>query len=137
MSRDRVEVMRRVFDDWGRGDFRAAVALYDPHVLLVLRTEFPDAGTYLGREAIAGYHRELMTGWSDFTISGEEFLDAGDSVVVGVRQWGVGVSSGAVTELRYFQVFTFRGDAIIRVESIKERGDALEAVGLRAFEESG
>ena len=131
MSRDKVEVTRRLYEGWGRGDFRTGVELYDPHVLLVLRPEFPDAGTYLGREGIARYHRELMAGWSDFTIAGEEFLDAGDSVVVGVRQWGVGVSSGAVTELRYFQVFTFRGDAIVRIESIKEREEALEAAGLR------
>jgi hypothetical protein len=51
--------------------------------------------------------------------------------VIQVRQRGVGVSSGVVTELRYFQVWTFRGDAIIRIESIREREQALEAVGLR------
>jgi hypothetical protein len=51
--------------------------------------------------------------------------------VIQVRQRGVGVSSGVVTELRYFQVWTLRGDAIIRIESIREREQALEAVGLR------
>jgi ketosteroid isomerase-like protein len=56
---------------------------------------------------------------------------AGDSVVVQVHQRGVGLSSGVVTELRYFQVWTFRGDSIIRIESIGEREQALEAVGLR------
>jgi ketosteroid isomerase-like protein len=65
-------------------------------------------------------------------MEAEDFFDAGDSVVVQIRQRGVGRSSGAVTELRYFQVWTFRGDAIIRIESILEREQALEAVGLRA-----
>jgi hypothetical protein len=51
-------------------------------------------------------------------------------VVVQVRQRGVGTSSGVATEDRYFQVWTFRGDAIIRIESIRERDEALEAVGL-------
>ena len=122
--------MRRIFDDWGRGNFRAGVELFDPHVLLVLRPEFPEAGVYLGPEEIATYTRGLLASWSNFAIEGEDFIDAGDSVVVRVHQRGVGISSGAVTELRYFQVWTFRGDAIIRIESIGERQQALEAVGL-------
>jgi hypothetical protein len=51
--------------------------------------------------------------------------------VVEVFQRGVGLASGAVTELRYFQVVTLRGDSIIRIESIAEHADALDAVGLR------
>jgi ketosteroid isomerase-like protein len=132
MTRGKVEVMRRIYDGWSRGDFRAVVDLFDPHVLLVLRPEFPDAGVYLGPEEIATYtRRDLLASWADFAIEAEEFIDAGDSVVVGLHQRGVGLSSGIVTELRYFQVWTFRGDAIIRIESIKEREQALEAVGLR------
>ena len=48
-----------------------------------------------------------------------------------MSQRGVGVSSGVVTELPYFQVWTFRGDAVIRVESIAERGEAFAVAGLR------
>lgn len=131
MSQEKVEVMRRVFDDWGRGDFRPAVELFDPHVLLVLRPGFPDAGRYLGPEEIANYMRRyLLVSWSDLALEADELVDAGDSVVVHVRQRGVGLGSGAVTELRYFQVWTFRGDAVIRIESIREREEALDAVGL-------
>lgn len=124
-------MVRRIFDEWGRGDFRGAAALFDPYVLLVLHPEFPDPGTYLGPEAIANYTRDLLAAWEDFSIVAEDFVDAGDTVVVEVRQRGVGRSSGVVTELRYVQVFTFRGDAIIRIESFAERDQALEAVGLR------
>jgi ketosteroid isomerase-like protein len=130
MSQEKVEVMRRIFDERGRGNFRAGAELFDPRVLLVLRPEFPDAGVYLGPEEIATYMRDLLASWGDFAIEGEDFIDAGDSVVVEVRQRGIGRNSGVATELRYFQVWTFRGDAIIRIESIREREQALEAVGL-------
>jgi ketosteroid isomerase-like protein len=132
MSQEKVEVMRRIFDDWGRGNLRAGTELFDPHVLLVLRPDFPEPGVYLGPAQIATYTRDLLASWADFAMEAEDFFDAGDSVVVQIRQRGVGRSSGAVTELRYFQVWTFRGDAIIRIESILEREQALEAVGLRA-----
>ena len=45
-----------------------------------------------------------------------------------VRQRGVGVKSGAVTDLRYSQVWSFRSR--IRLENFRERAEALEAVGL-------
>ena len=122
--------MRRIYDDWGRGNFRAGVELFDPHVLLVLRPEFPDAGLYVGPDEIANYTRDLLASWESFVMEAEDFVDAGDSVVVQIRQRGVGASSGVVTEVRYFQAWTFRGDAIIRIESIREREQAFEAVGL-------
>jgi hypothetical protein len=62
--------------------------------------------------------------------SGEEFLDAGDSVVVRVNQQATGPGSGAEVAIRYYQVWTFRGSSVIRIESIREREEALEAVGL-------
>jgi ketosteroid isomerase-like protein len=60
----------------------------------------------------------------------EELREVGDSIVAAVRQFGAGGGSGAETELRYFQVWTFRGGTAIRLENFRERAEALEAVGL-------
>jgi hypothetical protein len=38
--------------------------------------------------------------------------------------------SGVPVELRYFTVWSFRGNKVIRIENFRERGEALEAVGL-------
>ena len=62
--------------------------------------------------------------------SGEEFIDAGDSVVVRVNQQATGPESRAPVGMRYYQIWTFRGKSVIRIESVRERPDALEAVGL-------
>jgi ketosteroid isomerase-like protein len=130
MSRDRVDIMRRIYADWGRGQFGSGVELYDPNVVLVLGPWFPDAGVYVGPQEIGRYMRDLLTGWSDFAIEAENFIDAGDTVVVEVRQRGMGPTTQVETELRYYQAWTFRGETIIRIESIRERAEALEAVGL-------
>ena len=47
-----------------------------------------------------------------------------------VLQRGVGDGSGLATEFRYFQVWSFRGRKVIRLENFRERAEALEAVGL-------
>jgi ketosteroid isomerase-like protein len=126
-----VDTVRRIYDRWGRGDFSAGMELYDPYVVLVLRPEFPESGPHWGRDGIERYMRdEFLRDFADASISGEEFLDAGDSVVVRVDQRATGPRSGAPVRMRYYQVWTFRGDAVIRIESIMERSDALRAAGL-------
>jgi ketosteroid isomerase-like protein len=50
----------------------------------------------------------------------------------GVRQRGIGSTSGVPTEMRYFTLWTFRGRRVIRIESFRERAEALEAAGLSA-----
>jgi ketosteroid isomerase-like protein len=92
---------------------------------------FPDAGTYLGPEGVAEYTRGFLEPWSRITIDAEEISEAGDSVVVAVWQRGTGTGSGAVTEFRYFHVWSFRGSRVIRFETFRERAEAIEAAGLR------
>jgi ketosteroid isomerase-like protein len=127
---ENVEAVRAVYDRWGKGDFTAGVELFDPDVSLVLRPELPDAGTYRGPAAIAEYMHGFLAPWTRIAIEAEEILEAVDKVLVAVRQHGVGEASGIQTELRYFQLWTFRGGRVTGIESIRERDDALEAAGL-------
>jgi ketosteroid isomerase-like protein len=131
MSQENVEIVRRIYVEWGRGSFREGAELYDPHVLLVVRPEFgPASGVYRGPDEIARYMRDFLAEWDGLVIAGEEFLDAGDSVIVRVDQRATGRESGTPVHAPYFQVWTFRGASVIRIESIPERAEALEAAGL-------
>jgi ketosteroid isomerase-like protein len=131
MSRENLEIVRRIYERWARGDFRAGMELYDPHILLVLRPEFPEAGAYRGPDEIRGYMRDnFLADFESAEIEGEEFLEAGDTVVVRVDQRATGPQSRAPIAMRYYQVWTFRGGSVIRIESIREREEALEAAGL-------
>ena len=130
MSADHVETLRQLYKRWGRGDF-GGTEIYDEHVVLVLRHDFPEAGAHHGRDGIRAYMRnDFLKDFVGATISGEEFIAAGDSVVVRVDQEATGPRSGAAVRMSYFQVWTFRGDSVVRLESIMERSDALAAVGL-------
>jgi ketosteroid isomerase-like protein len=132
MSRDNVEIVRGIYERWSQGDFRAGIELYDPHILLVLRPEFPETGTYLGLEEIGRYMREdFLTDFDGAAIGGEEFFEAGDSVVVRVNQRAIGPGSRAPVAMTYYQVWTFRGPAVIRIESVKTWAEAVEATGLQ------
>lgn len=127
------EIVRDIYERWAGGDFSAGVELYDPQVMLVLRPEFPESGTYVGTEAIGAYMRDdFLADFDGAAIAGEEFIGAGDSVVVRVRQSATGPGSGADVAMSYYQVWTFRGRSVIRIESVREREEALALVVPRA-----
>ena len=137
MSRENVEIMRTVYDRYREGDFQASADLLDPHVVLVLPKasdwgpETPESGLFIGPEGIAEYTRHnLLKPWADFTMEAEEIIEAGDGVLVRVIQRGVGRTSGIPVDLRYFTLWSFRGGKVIRIQSFRNREEALEAAGL-------
>ena len=123
-------MVRKVFDAWGEGDFRAGVGHLDPNVVLVVGREFPDAGTSLGPEAVRDYTTRFLEQWDRLTMSAEEIRHSGDTVLVRTRQRGSGKTSGVESEMTYFWILTFRGGKIIRLESVRDETQALEAAGL-------
>lgn len=130
MGTANVEAVRGVYERWSRGDFAASLAVLDPGVVFVVRSPIPEAGTYEGLGSLRRYMLGFLEPWTRVTIEAQEYVPAGESLLVAVRQRGEGDLSGVVTELNYFHVWTFRGDKAVRLESITERSEALEAAGL-------
>jgi ketosteroid isomerase-like protein len=131
MLEENVDAVRAIYEQWGRGNFRTGVELYDPDVTLVWRPEFPDSGVYVGTDRIAEHMRSFLEAWTRVTIEAEDLTTAGNRVVAAVVQRAVGRGSGAEpAELRYFQVWSFRAGRVVRIEVIMDRDDAFEAAGL-------
>ena len=123
MAEENVEVVRRIYERWAEGDFRAGIELFDPEAELVLSPDFTEPGTYRGFEEIDGYMRGFVEPWRRLTIAAEELTASGDSVVAAVFQSGVGVGSGVPASVRYFQVWTFRDGMVVRLENFRDRPD--------------
>jgi ketosteroid isomerase-like protein len=130
MSQPKIEAVRAIYEEWAEGNFQAGVELYDRFAVLVQGEGFPEAGAYLGLEGFARYMRTFLEAWERVTIEAEELLGNGDSVVAAVMQRATGQGSSAPVEFRYFQVWSFRGRRVIRLETVRDRAAALEAVGL-------
>ena len=130
MSQENVEIVRGIHDEWERGNLRAGADLYDPHVVFIPRQDLPDPGRHLGPDGIRQWMRRWLEAWTDFSLTAEELIAVGESVIVRVRQRGTGKTSGAPVELTFFQVWTFRGRSVIRIEQFEAKAEALEAAGL-------
>ena len=64
-------------------------------------------------------------------MTAEEFLDAGDRVLVTAYFRGRGRGSGIDIDTCFYEVYTLRDGRVVRVDEFTKRADALEAAGLR------
>ena len=129
MREGNLETLRAVYERWSAGDFGAGASVFDPASVFILSPDFPDPGIYVGPDAVVSYMRNFLEPWENLTITALEFSVFGDTVVVEVRQQGKGRLSGADTGFNYFQIWTFRGETLTRLENLMTREEAMAAVG--------
>ncbi len=129
MSRENVDLARWAFTS----DPVRFFSLIDDEIELDARrnAEFPGAAlTGRGREVVERYCREFWGTWTEYSAQPQEFIDAGDHVVVEVHERGKGKGSGVPFERTHFQVWTLRDGRLIRWLLFADRAEALEAAGL-------
>jgi len=130
MSQENVELVRRRFEAFNRGDMAAMVELTDPAAVWWDRPDDPVGGSpHRGRDACFQHLAEILED-AELEANPDEFIDAGPSVVVGVQLVGRGRTSGVSFEEHEFHVFTLRNGKVIEPREYRERDEALEAVGL-------
>jgi ketosteroid isomerase-like protein len=84
-----------------------------------------------GHDAVRASLARWKDTWDEYEVTHEEFLDAGDCVVVTLHLRGRGRGSGVDIDARLFDVYTIRDGEIVRMDEFTERSAALEAAGLR------
>lgn len=129
MVRQNVEALRRVYDEWAKGDF-SRHEMFDPTIEGVWAAELPDAHVDRGVEALFASGRKWLSAWDGFRVEAEAFLPAENRVVVLVVLHGKGKGSGAEVATPATHVWTMRRDKAIRVEAYMDRAKGLEAAGL-------
>jgi ketosteroid isomerase-like protein len=131
MSEENLETLAQIYEGWKRGDFTVGVDVLEQNATLVIDPGIPDGGVYVGREGVRTYMTRFLEAWESLTIAAKSFKDAGDTVLVEVKQTGIGHDSHAPVNQTYFQLWTFRGGMVVRLETILGEAEALEAAGLR------
>jgi len=136
MSRENVDIVRRGFDVWeaawnsGADDLGALLAIFDEDMVTRRAAPMPDPGTWHGLEGILTVLSEWTETFDEFAMKGEQFIDAGDRVVVRVAQEGRGDDSGVPVTGTFWFVLGVRDRKITSLEMYATREDAVEAAGL-------
>jgi ketosteroid isomerase-like protein len=129
MSQENVEIVRRGYEAYARGDLGAMLEDIAPE--MITYREEPDGATYHGPEGLLQAIAEWVEDFDQFTATPEELIDANEhQVVVRVHQTAVGAQSGAPIEADFWFVHTLRDAKVTRLDMFAGKAQAFKTAGL-------
>jgi ketosteroid isomerase-like protein len=128
MSQENLALVRSGFSAFEQGDLSRMLDLMADD-FVTYRAD-PDGATYHGKEGFLEAAADWTEGFSEWAVVPEKFIDAGDFVVVHVRQIVRGETSGISVEGAFWFVFEVHDASITRLSFYVREIEALEAVGL-------
>jgi ketosteroid isomerase-like protein len=128
MSRESVEILRRGYEAFNRGGLEAILPFLDKEIEWRTREEGVE-GNYQGHEGVRKFFADVIDEMLEgIQLEPEEFIDAGDEVVVLVHARGRGRASGAEVEERVAHVWRMREGRAIRLQAYSSKQKALQAL---------
>ena len=129
MSQENVAIARAFVEAYNREDFETALQHGTPGLVLDFsRALGPYQGVY-AREQIRGFLEELNATFESVRFEPEDFIDAGDHVVMPMTIHFQG-RDGINVKAKTTNLWVFRDGAIERIVLYQELREALEAAGL-------
>jgi ketosteroid isomerase-like protein len=129
MSSADIEMLRRGYEAFTRGDWETAFRAADPDIEVKTADRVTSPGTYRGIEEARRFFEDLLEPFEDVQAEPQRFFEQDDQIAVLVRMRFRPTGSSAVVENRVGHLWTVRGGKVLRLEVFPEREKALEAVG--------
>jgi uncharacterized protein len=130
MSQENLEIVRRGYEAFERGDIQTVLSLLDPEIEARVDPSLPDWEPYYGHEAFMSFLQAWLEPWETYRIEIDDLIDVGDRVLVVVRELGRRKDTEFELEQRGYAVWTLKDGKAVRLDSFYEWSEALEAAGL-------
>jgi ketosteroid isomerase-like protein len=135
MSRENVEIVRRIYEAVARRDDVTPFDVYAEDIVWDLsnasRAALNPKPVYHGHEGVRQAWRSALSAFGEVDFEVEELIDAGDQVLAVIREREVGRASGVPVETSHLAVWTLAGRKVTRMQVFDDRQQALTAAGLR------
>src|SRR5688572_449070 len=107
-----VDLIRGIYDAFGRGDLDTVLGAMDPAIEWRQAEGNPydtTGGPWIGPDAVMqNLFVRIVTEWDGFTVTPKEFHDAGDTVVVEGRYTATYKATGRNMDAQFCHVFKIR-----------------------------
>lgn len=127
-----ITALRGAYAAFNRGDMDAAVESLDPQIEWSEPPEFPGGGTYHGRDEVKHYLAQSRAACAEISSEPEQFIPAGDRIVVFVHARLRANGSNEWQDVRLADVYTVRNGKAIQMQAFADRREALRWVGAEA-----
>ena len=124
-TEQRISILRAAYAAFNRGDIDAAVQSLAPDIDWTEPTEFPGGGSYHGRDGAKKYLTNSRASVAEVISEPEQFIPAGDRIVVFVYARVRPKDSTTWQEVRLADVYLFRDLTPIQMRAFADRQAAL------------
>ena len=129
-----VEPLRRLYDEWAKGNLLALQHVADPAIEWDWAPEmaslFGGPRTYRGLDEIWVATKEWLVPWQHYWMTADEFIELDDNRVLVLMVIHGRAHSGNELEQQVAALWTMRGDKAIAVRYFMSRDEALQAAGV-------
>lgn len=134
MSKENLEVVRKLFESVERRDLAGVLAAYDGNIVIREAASLPYGGEYRGIKGAQKHSYGYVQAWENFQADGEqkmdaEFFEAGDYVIVKWRQRAK--SEDQKLDLPATSIYRLRDGKIIESEMFQDTAKILRFLGDR------
>jgi uncharacterized protein len=131
VSQEDVDTVRDALTAFNSGDLARILALSDPEIEAEVPASISsEPDTYRGHEGIRRYFESFWDVMDEIRFEGEQFADAGESIVVELRVTARGRQTGILVEQRNAGVWVIRDGRVLGIRAYASFPEALEAAGL-------
>jgi len=130
MSQDNLDVIRRGYDAFGRGDINTLLESFDEQVSWVTPgpPELATSGRRTGRQEVAEFFVSVNELFDIQRFEPKDFLAQGDRVVVVGSETARARSTGNVIELDWVHVFTMRNGKVVAFQEFFDTAAVVAAL---------
>jgi ketosteroid isomerase-like protein len=82
VSQENIELIRGGYEAFARQDIPAVLERFDEGIEWTAPETLPSGGTHRGHDGVASFFASLPETWAELRVQPEEYLDAGEAVVV-------------------------------------------------------
>lgn len=135
MSSANVDLVRGVYEAFARGDVPAVLGAMSPAIVWNEAENFPyaDGNPYRGPEAVLnGVFARCIGEWDGFAVVPEEYIDAGDTVVVLGRYAGACKATGAAMNPQLVHIWRIEAGRLARFDQRVDTLAVARATGAAA-----
>ena len=123
--------LKQGYEAFGRGDLDGATQNFADDI----RWENPEApqipnnGTTEGKDNVKQLFAELGNYWESFSITPDEFIESGDTVIVLSHSESKGKDTGTEVKLPWVHVWRFSDGQVTEVQALTDTALAASALG--------
>jgi uncharacterized protein len=125
------DTLRQGYEAYGRGDIDAAMEAWADDIQWENPNaqQIPNPGVYQGKDEVRRLLAEFPDDWEDLSISPDEFVEQGDTVVVLGHVEGRGKETGREVKFPFVHIWRFDDGQVTRMQNLFDTALAAEAIG--------